>query len=137
MSGLCGLRDMALGRSDIAKAFVNHRQGRRRNLRLECAGWVVGVNHDTGHRCGRLLLYVPAMKPKGGGMFIIAAQGNLGLTARLQCRNLRNGGGASRHGENIRLRGNPPKSPCGGTKRCICAIIRQGGPIIRSQIEAS
>ena len=50
MTRLLGLRDMALRRSDIAKTFVNHRQGCRCDLRLECAGWVVGMDHDTGSR---------------------------------------------------------------------------------------
>ena len=74
------------------------------------------------------------MKPKGSGMLIIAASGDLGLARILKCRDLSNGRRAARHGQNIRLRRHLPKSPCGGTKRRICALIGQRSPIMCRQI---
>ena len=136
MSRFTGSCDMALSGRYIAKAFVNHCQGRGWDLRLECAGRVVGVDHNAGQRRARLFLDLPAVKPKGGGMFIITAQGDLGLACNVKCRDLSNGRGASRHSQNIRLCRHPPKSPCGRSKRRICAPIRQRRPIIRPQIEA-
>ena len=115
MARLFGLRDVALRRIDIAKALVNHRQRRGCDLRLEYACGVVGMDHNTGHRRGGVFVYVPAMKSKGGGVFVVAAQGDLGLACSLKCRNLSDGSRASRHSQNIRLRWHPPKSPGGGT----------------------